>query len=891
MRPEHWFYTIPLKLRSLFRRHDADTDLDAELRDHIAQKTEAYISSGMTPQEAHRQALIDLRGLEQTKENCRDTRRINWPHDLVQDLRFGLRMLRKSPGFTAVAVLTLALGIGANTAIFSIVDSVLVQPLPFPNAPRLVWLAELQKKWGPREIWVPPPTFSDWQKNQHSFVALSAISSNALTLTGTGEPAKLYTASVSASFFSVLGIHPSVGRDFLPSDDRAGAPRVVIVSDRLWRDRFNANSGVVGQIITLDDKPFTIVGVAPASLNSPEFTGLPQTDLWTPLVPQILADDPGALTERGAHYLDVIGCLKPGISLLSASADINAIEARIAQDPANGYAGFQVTLVPLKLHITGDISLALWILLGAVGFVLLVACANVASLLLARAAARRREIGIRAALGASSGRLLRQLLMESLLLSFTGGALGILLAFSSLHSLLAFAPHAIPRLAEIHLNAQVLAFAVLATALVGVLFGIVPAWSVVKLPPSMALTAGGLLLPSKPSRRVSPITGKFLVVGEVAVTMILLIGAGLMVKSFLRLINVNPGFQPHGLVSFQVGLDALRYPQAAQQTVFFDQLLQRVRALPGVQSADLGNNLPFLQNMTSVASVNGHPWSGVHTQQANVGPEFFQTMGIPLINGREFGDEDGPNSEPVAIVNQAFVRQFLPQVDPLGQHVETHFMPLRNRLIVGVVGDVHHSGLANAPMPEVFIPLLQVPRPNASLVVIVRVSNASRALIPSVRTIVSSLDKNQSIGRIVTMETLLEQSVAAPRFYSFLLAAFAFLATLLAVIGTHGVIAYSVSRRTHELGIRMALGAQPRDIVTMVLGEGLLPALIGIIIGVGGALALTRFLRSLLFEIKPTDPLTFIGVAILLMLVALAACYIPARRAMRVDPMVALRYE
>jgi putative ABC transport system permease protein len=736
---------------------------------------------------------------------------------------------------------------------------------------------------------VPPPTFNDWQTSQQSFSALSAVLIDALTLTGSGEPAKLYTASVSSSFFSVLGIRPALGRDFSPADDRANAPRVVILSDLLWRERFGANRNVIGRVITLDDKPFTIIGVAPRDFHFPEFSDSVRIDLLTPLVPQILADDPGGLTERGAHYLDVVGCLKPGVSLASASAEINTIEDRIAREPANEYAGLHATLVPLKEHAVSDVKLALWVLLGAVGFVLLVACANVANLLLSRAVARDREIGIRSALGASSGRLLRQLLTESLLLSSASGALGVLMAYLSLHSLLAFVPQTIPRAGEIHVNAQVLAFSLIVMALVGVLFGLVPARSAVRLSPSRALTAGGFFPSAESSRRGRPITGRILVIGEVAMTLVLLVGAGLMLKSFLRLINVNPGFRPRDVTVFQFGLDTLRYPQAAQQSAFFEQLLQRVRVLPGVRSADFANNLPFLQNMTSVVSVNGQLWRGLHTQQANVGSDFFQAMGIPLIHGRVFGGDDGPSSQPVAIVNESFVRQFLSQENPLGQHVETHFMPLRNRLIVGVVGDVHHSGLGTSPMPEVFVPFAQVPYPNADLVV--RAPQATPALVPAVRAIVGSLDKDQPIDRIVTLESLLEKSVAPPRFYTYVLVAFAFLATILAVIGTHGVIAYSVSRRTHEIGVRMALGAGRGDVMGMILREGLLLAFIGIAIGVAGALALTRFLRSLLFEIKPTDPATFVGVAILLALVALAACYIPARRAMKVDPMVALRYE
>ena len=883
MRPGHWRYTIPLRLRSLFRRRRADQELDEELRDHVERKTEKYVAKGMVREEARRMAMVEMGGVEKRKEECRETRRVNWIQDLLQDLRYGLRMLRKSPDFAAVAVLTLALGIGANTAIFSVVDSVLMRPLPYPDADRLIWLAEVNPSVGNGEIPVPPPTFLDWQREQHTFSGLSAVSEDALTLTGHGAPIRLQAADVSADFFSVMRTFPVLGRDFLPGDDRTGAPPVAILSDRLWHERFGADPHVIARTINLDDKGFTIVGVAPPTFGFPRKVGW-EPSLWTPVISRLDAD---ALSERNYHSLRVVGRLKPGVNLAAASADINAIEERIAQDKANYYQGFRATLVPLKQHIVGDVNLALWILLGAAGFVLLIACANVSNLVLARSAVRRREIGIRRALGATGARLARQLLTESLLMAFAGGASGILLAYEGLRALLAIIPQTLPRIAEIQLNGQVLVFAIFLSALSGAVFGIVPAWKAAKFDPANALKGDNAPLPDRPHR--NRLAGRMLVIAEIAVTLVLLAGASLMLKSLLRLVSVNPGFSPHNVIAFEFSLDPYRYPQKASQVGFFNDLLQRVQALPGVQSAALGKDLPMLQSMSSIVSVNGHSWSSVQAQQATLGPGYFQTMSIPLIQGRLFDAADSPDSQPVAIVNEAFVHLFLPREDPLGQRVETQWMPIMNRLVVGVVGDVHQSGLATSSPPEVYIPFSQAP--NSDMTLVVRTEKAPKTVIPAVKGIVATLDKDQAIDKVTTMESLLAQSVAQPRFYSLLLGIFANLALLLAAIGTYGVISYSVAQRTHEIGVRMALGAQPRDIIRVVLVEGAFLAGVGVAAGIGGALALTRFLRSLLFEVRPTDPATFIAVAGLLTVVAFGACYIPARRAMRVDPMVALRYE
>ncbi|HEV2224974.1 MAG TPA: ABC transporter permease [Candidatus Acidoferrales bacterium] len=873
-------------LRRLFRRGKLDKQLDSELRFHVEQQTADNIAAGMNPAEARRRALAQFGGLEFIKEETRDARGTHFVESLLQDVRFALRMLRKSPGFTLVAVLTLALGIGANTAIFSIVDAVLIRPLSFPRADRLVWLAERNPQWGDGEIPASPPTFLDWHRQQHTFSGLSVVSQDRMTLTGSGEPIRLQVADVSASFFSLMGIRPELGRDFLPSDDRIGAPRVVILANQLWRDRFGADPRIIGRIINLDDRGFTVVGVAPLAFDFPSELGW-KVSLWTPAMPTF---DANSLSERGAHFLPVIGRLKPGQSLAAASADINAIERRIAQNSANYYQGFSASLLPLKQFIVGDVGVALWILLAAAGFVLLIACANVANLVLARSTVRQKEVAIRRALGATGMRLARQLLTESLLMAFAGGATGILIAYGGLRGFLAIAPQTLPRLAEIHISGQVLAFAIFLSAMAAAIFGVVPAWKAARFDPASALR--GDLAPLRPTAPVNRGRAaiRMLAVAEIAVTLVLLAGASLMLKSLLRLVSVNPGFSPRNVIAFEFSLDSHRYPQKALQVAFFDGLLRQVRALSGVQLAGLGKDLPMLQSMSSIVSVNGgKSWSSLQAQQATVGPEYFRTMGIPLIKGRPFDADDVPGSEPVAIVNEAFVHRFFPREDPLRQRVRTHFLPLANRLIVGIVGDVHQSGPATSPPPEIYIPFSQAP--NATMTLVVRTQTSPESVIPAVKGIVARLDKDQAIDKIVTMESLLSKSTAQPRFYSFLLGIFANLALLLAAIGTYGVIAYSVAQRTHEIGIRMALGARRGDVLRMVIREGMLLASIGIALGVGGALAMTRFLRSLLFEIKPTDPATFAAVAIVLAVVALVACYIPARRAMRVDPMVALRYE
>ena len=815
------------------------------------------------------------------KEDCRAAWGVLLLETMCQDLRFGVRTLAKSPGFTAAVVLVLAVGIGVNTAVFSIVDSVLLRPLPYKDSERLVWFWETDPRQGTAEMRVSPPTFLDWQTSQHSFEELSAFSEGSFTLTGAGEPESIKYAGVTASFFPLFGMTPSAGRVFMREDDRAGGERVVILSHQLWRTRFSSDPNVIGKALTLDGGSYTVVGVAPAGFNYPA-----DTQAWTPLAPQI-AD---ALTIRGAHYLAVLGRLKRGVTLAQAGEEMNSITRRIAEADAS-YAGYGVRLVPLQQRLVGEVRPALLILLAAVVLVLLIACANVANLLLARAAARRREIAIRQALGASRRRVVRQLLTESLILALAGGAFGLLLAHWGLDLALAFSPQELPRADEIAVNSQALLFALASAVVTVFLFGLTPALVASKPGSVPSLKEGGTVAGGDVrGTRLRDV----LVVSELALTLTLLVGAGLMLKSFNWLMRVDPGFNPQGVISFRISLLSSRYPEKYQQAAFFGQLLERVRALPGVSSAGLGKNLPVSgQNMSSPLLVEGLPKPSADksppVQSVTVDPGYVTTLGMRLTKGRDFTAEDGANATPVAIVNEALARRFFPGEDPLGKSVRTLFGQPTYREIVGVVADVRHARPGAAAPPQIFVPFAQSPSPSMTLVV--KDGGDPTPVITAVRGAVSAIDKDQAIDKISTMEGLLSESVAQPRFYAFLLTSFAVIALLMAAAGLHGVISYAVARRTHEIGVRRALGAQPWDVYKLFLGQAVRLGLIGTGAGVLAALALTRLLTRLLFGVAATDPATFAVVPLGLIVVAVAACYLPARRATKVDPLVALRYE
>jgi predicted permease len=893
MRPEHWLFTIPLRFRSLFHRRQADQELDDELRDHIERKTEEYVATGRPPAEARRQALLEMGGIEKRKEECRDARRVNYLENVAQDLRYGLRMLAKNPGFTAVAVLTLALGIGVNTAIFSVVNTVLLCPLAFAAPERLVRVVSTRLRGN-----VPDnasyPDFADWRAQDHVFSQMAAYDTDNFTLTGRGEAMHIQGAVVSADLFSLLGVKPVLGRTFRPDEDNLPAANgtfSIILSHHLWSERFNADPGMVGRTIDIDSRDFTVVGVMPGGFQFP--VQAEPADFWmTMAINFVTAPGQSSVTDqRGAHFLDVIARLKPGVSRAEAQAEMNTIVSRLnKQHPEIAPRGVEV--VP-EIAVEGPARLALLILLAAVGSVLLIACANVASLMLARGVSRQREMAVRGALGASRWRLIRQLLTESVLLALLGGVLGAALGLWGISGLISLLPVDIPRLADVRMDGTVLLFTVLVSVLTGLLFGLAPAAQASRVLLAERLKEGGRGL-SEGHHRTR--TRDLLVVADVAGAAVLLVGAGLLVNSFLRLQHVDPGFNPQHVLTFKMDLPYVRYA-GRRQTQFFEQAIARLNHLPGVLSASAVLPLPLDGDQVgTVFTIEGQPVAEANRPRAGyswVEPGYFRTVGIPLINGRDFTLADDLKASPVVIINQTLARQFFPHQDPIGKRIKPGInngyqtSPLRE--IVGVVGDVRQYGLASAPGPEVYVPLTQSPL--GSMNFVLRTEVDPLTIVGTVQQEMAKMDKNLPFYGVKTFNQYLGQGLAPPRFLTLLLGLFAALALALAAVGLYGLVSYSVSQRAHEIGIRMALGAEKHDVLRLVVGQGCKLTILGVAIGMAGSFALTRLLSSLLYGVKPTDPVTFTAVTFVLVVVALLASYIPARRAMQVDPIVALRYD
>jgi len=813
---------------------------------------------------------------------------------LLQDIRFGVRMLGKNRAFTFVALLTLALGIGANVAIFSVVNSVLLRPLPFKEPGRLVMVWERRPNSGTANLPISAHEFVAWKERAHSFESLALVQPDGLNLTGRGDPVTVTAAQVSGQFFSVVGIQPLLGRTFAPGVDQAGGAKEVILSQKLWTRGFGDDRGIINQTITLNDQSFTVIGVIPS----------------VELIPDVLLpiDLPAEAQRVGKHSNEVMGRLKPGVTLDQAQAELAHIASQLELQYPNNNVGHSVRAVSLHEDIVGNYRLALFVLFGAVCFVLLIACANVANLLLTRAAARQKEMAIRTALGAGRWRLIRQMLIESLLLGALGGALGLLLAVWLIDLLPKVKAINIPRLEQVSMDRRVLVATIGFSLLTGVLTGIAPAWrnSGPRLNQWINEGARGSGGPGR--RRI----GSTLVVLEFALAMILLVGGGLMLKSFVHLVRVDPGFDPHQVLRLDLALPRLRYPQARQQMVFYEQLIERLKTLPGVESVGATSRTPLNPGDNWAGFViegRPEPTPGQEQQAAlrSVSNDYFRTLKIPLTKGRFFSDADArvslpvirwyeqqpyplhfyePQPVPTVIINERMARLYWPNEDPLGRRLRIIASPWLT--VVGVVGDVHHTGLDSQPNPEMYLSHLQ--EPDASLAVMVRATANPLLLASAVREQVKALDKDQP-QTITTMDQIFSNSVAGQRFNSLLLGLFGALALVLAMVGVFGVINYSVAQRTHEIGIRLALGAQRRDVFRLIVGRGLLLALLGIGLGSGGAFALTRLLTGLLYGVSPTDAETFVIVSLLLTAVALLACYMPARRATKVDPLVALRYE
>jgi putative ABC transport system permease protein len=807
---------------------------------------------------------------------------------LWKDVRLATRILWKSPGFTAVALLALILGIGANTAIFSVVNAVLIRPLPFANPDRLVMVWESSPTPNPttnkRDNVANPQNVADWQKRNHSFEKIAVYVPFQLTasVTGEGTPEEVPINYVTHEFFSILGVSPKLGRDFLPEEELPNAPEVALLSDGLWRRRYGADPHIVGKKLIVRGKPTTVIGVLPANFKFPDIT----VDIW-----ETTALNPGQ--KRTGRYLAPIARLRSGITVSQAQADMNVITAALAREFPEFDTKWGATVVPFREQFTGGLRTPLLVLLAAVGLVLLIACANVANLMLMRSSSRQREMAIRTSLGATRARIMRQLLVESTILGVTGGSMGLLFAVWAKDILLAMLPDdmSVAKVNSVSIDGRVLAFTIALSLGTGLLFGLLPALRYSRPDLGDALKEGGRAISASLRRNRMRAA---LVAGEMAVALMLLIGAGLLIQSFIRLEHVAPGFQPDRILSMRIGLSDPRYKDLKTASNALDEILGRIERVPGVSSAGsiqfapLGGLLPAT-SFHVAGRPTPRPGDEPVTGVSIVTPGYFPTMGVPLLQGRVFTARDVAGSPQITIISQSLARQQFPNMNPIGQRLFVDWGRDTPYEIVGVVGDVKHEGLDKESRPTVYFPNTQETQTRASLMI--RTGADPMKLAPVIEQVIHAYDKDQAIADIQPLDMLLSKSVARPRFQSVLLASFAGLALLLAAIGTFGVMSYSVAQRTHEIGIRVALGAQGNQVMRLVVGQGLTLALIGTVAGLAGALALTRYLRTLLFNVSPTDWLTFTIVPLVLCAVALVASYLPARRAMRVDPMISLRYE
>ena len=875
--------------KALWNRSQIESELDAEMRFHVESRAQDLLRSGLSREDAHRRARIEFGSIGSYQEKVRETRRVTWLEDFAQDLRYGWRVLRKNPGFAVVAVLTLALGIGANTAIFSVVYAVLLKPLPYAKSDELFNVFEAQPQEGITGTGWSFMNFAELREQSHVFSEMAGVQKHQLTLTGQGAPAVVNTSVVTPELFSLFGEKPLAGRVFFSEDGKPGALPVVIVSENLWRGTFGADPKIIGSSISLDKRSFSVIGIMPAAFRFPFLTKSEQ--LWIPLVQDPLFGS--WMNRRGGHWLQVTGRLKPGVSLTQAQAELDALSARFAKEFPAENGGWTIRMVPLQQMIVGNAKPPLLVLLGAVGLVLLIACANIANLLLTRATSRAREIAVRTTLGAGRARIVRQLLSETAVLGLLGGATGIALAYWGVQGLSALLPESLPRVNAIRVDNVVLGFALLLSAIASCAFGLAPALFAANSNLQTSLREGGGRSGESRNRRRAR---SFLAAGEIALAMVLLVAAGLLLRSFANLTSVSPGFDVQRVMKADISLPQFQYSKPQQWTAFSDELLARIQVQPGLQESAVAVPRPIVDGVINLAfDIVGSPAASASASRTanyvSVSPEYFRVMGIPLLSGRLFNRRDVMPSQHITVVSKAMARLYFPNQDPLGKQLTVAF-PFDNgapREIVGIVDDVRDVALGQDPGPMMYVPFAQAPFWGANVIVKSALSTSSVAA--TIRQQVRKIDKDLPVTDVAMMPEIIQASVAQPRFRTFLLGLFAAMALVLAATGIFGVISYSVSQRTREIGIRMALGAQSENVLMQVLKEGARLAAIGLALGLAGSLAAMRLIATLLFRVKPADPLTFVVVAVILAGVTLAASYIPARRATRVDPMVALRYE
>jgi predicted permease len=887
------FDVLVLRLRSLFGRGRLEHDLDRELRFHVDQQVEENLARGMAPDQARQAALRRLGALAQIKEECRDMRRTNQIETIAQDLRYAVRYLGRAPGFTAVIVLTLALSIGANSAIFSVIEGVLLRPLPYPRADRIVRIffnSDIYPKFP-----LNPFDFRDFRERNSSFESIAAISRSDVQLSGSGDPVRLQAFRITAGYFRVLGFAPAQGGEFTTDDELPERGRLAILSDRIWRNRFASDPSMIGRTITLNAEPYTVMGVMPPAVQHPgnDYHSIADGDTVDVWLPFTFDGDPN---QRGSHYMEGIGRLKPGVTTEQANADLGAILSQLAGEHP-GDQGWRLFLVPLYQEMVGGTRNLLLVLLGAVGLLLLIACVNAANLLLARSTARRREIAVREALGAARPRIVRQLLTESLVIALAGAALGTLLATGGVRALVSLLPAGFPRASAIHLDPMVFAFTIVIALLTGLLFGIVPALIGSRTDLQQNLREGG-----------RGATGSYrqlrlrnlLVAAETGLACMLLIAAGLMLHSFVNLLRADPGFRPQQVLTASISLPFKEYRERDQVRRFYEQLIADLQALPEVRSAGVATDLPWTGYDENLGGflIEGQPASSSQRTTARyhvASLDYFRAMGVPLLSGRFFTDHDDASGPQVLIINETMARRYWPGEDALGKRISFDSQPKEKDWVqvVGVVGDIKDRPESSAAHPAFWWPLAQMPFTFTDMSVVLRSSSGSGPgiLADPLRLAVNRLDSGLAVADVQLMNQIADESVSKQRFTLFLVALFAALALILATIGMYGVISYSVNQRLGEFGMRLALGARPWDLLTMILGQGLRLSIAGSAGGLLCAAVFARLLGGLLYGVSGADPVTFAGVALVALATAMLACYLPARRASHADPMSSLRSE